>query len=65
MTERVFLITVREVTPEPLTVAQAERRAIESMLAHTKGDKSKAARLLGIGRKTLYRKLEQYTAGSK
>lgn len=47
----------------PLSMAEAERQAIEQMLAHTSGDKSKAAKLLGIGRKTLYRKLEQYGAG--
>lgn len=50
-------------TTTPLSMAQAERQAIEQMLAHTSGDKSKAAKLLGIGRKTLYRKLEQYGAG--
>jgi two-component system, NtrC family, response regulator HydG len=37
-----------------------ERRLIEQTLAYTQGDKSRAANMLGIGRKTLYRKLEQY-----
>lgn len=37
-----------------------ERRVIEGTLAYTNGDKSRAAQILGIGRKTLYRKLEQY-----
>lgn len=37
-----------------------ERRLIEQTLAYTQGDKSRAANMLGIGRKTLYRKLEEY-----
>ncbi|MBL8149343.1 MAG: sigma-54-dependent Fis family transcriptional regulator [Blastocatellia bacterium] len=37
-----------------------ERRIIEQTLNFTKGDKTKTASILGIGRKTLYRKLEQY-----
>ncbi|HEX9926957.1 MAG TPA: sigma 54-interacting transcriptional regulator [Pyrinomonadaceae bacterium] len=44
----------------PATIDEIEREAIEATLHFTKGDKSRAARLLGIGRKTLYRKLEQY-----
>jgi two-component system NtrC family response regulator len=39
---------------------EIERETIQATLELTKGDKSRAARLLGIGRKTLYRKLEQY-----
>ena len=39
---------------------EIERQAIEATLDYTKGDKSHAARALGIGRKTLYRKLDQY-----
>ncbi len=44
----------------PSTMDDVERRVIEATLDYTEGDKSNAARLLGIGRKTLYRKLEQY-----
>jgi two-component system response regulator HydG len=44
----------------PTPMEDVERRVIEQTLIHTNGDKAKAARLLGIGRKTLYRKLEQY-----
>lgn len=44
----------------PTLMADAERSLIEQTLIHTNGDKAKAARLLGIGRKTLYRKLDQY-----
>ncbi|MDQ3131928.1 MAG: sigma 54-interacting transcriptional regulator [Acidobacteriota bacterium] len=44
----------------PATIEEIERRAIELALDYTSGDKSRASRLLNIGRKTLYRKLEQY-----
>jgi len=44
----------------PASMEQIERRAIEATLEYTEGDKSRAARLLDIGRKTLYRKLDQY-----
>ena len=37
-----------------------ERRTILRALGQTKGDKLSAARLLGIGKTTLYRKLKQY-----
>ena len=37
-----------------------ERRAIEIALAHTRGDKPLAARLLGIATRTLYRHLEEH-----
>ena len=49
-----FQITV------PSSMEEIERQAIEATLDYTAGDKSHAARALGIGRKTLYRKLEQY-----
>ncbi|MGH9942207.1 MAG: helix-turn-helix domain-containing protein, partial [Pyrinomonadaceae bacterium] len=44
----------------PSTLDDIERRAIETTLAYTGGDKTHAARALGIGRKTLYRKLQEY-----
>ena len=44
----------------PSSMEEIERQAIEATLDYTEGDKSHAARALGIGRKTLYRKLEQY-----
>jgi two-component system, NtrC family, response regulator AtoC len=44
----------------PALMEDVERQVIEQTLLFTDGDKAKAARLLGIGRKTLYRKLEQY-----
>jgi two-component system response regulator HydG len=51
--------TTFEVTV-PSSMDEIERAAIEATLDYTKGDKTHAARALGIGRKTLYRKLEHY-----
>jgi transcriptional regulator with GAF, ATPase, and Fis domain len=45
----------------PSTMEEIEKQAIEFALDYTAGDKSRASRLLNIGRKTLYRKLEQYS----
>ncbi|AGA34827.1 two component, sigma54 specific, transcriptional regulator, Fis family - like protein [Thioalkalivibrio nitratireducens DSM 14787] len=39
------------------TLEELEARYIRQVLAHTGGNKQRAARILGIGRKTLYRKL--------
>jgi len=44
----------------PSSMEEIERQAIEATLDYTNGDKSQAARALGIGRKTIYRKLDQY-----
>ncbi len=44
----------------PSALDEVERKIIEATLDYTDGDKSQASRLLNIGRKTLYRKLEQY-----
>jgi DNA-binding NtrC family response regulator len=43
-----------------MTVAEAERQLIEATLRHTHGDKPRAASMLGIGLRTLYRKLADY-----
>ncbi|HYX27821.1 MAG TPA: helix-turn-helix domain-containing protein, partial [Pyrinomonadaceae bacterium] len=48
----------------PSPIEEIERRAIEATLDYTSGDKTRAARLLNIGRKTIYRKLEQYNGKS-
>src|SRR5579883_1328625 len=45
---------------EVLPLDELERRAILSTLRQTGGDKQAAARMLGIGKTTLYRKLKQY-----
>lgn len=39
---------------------EVERRAIEQAITYTRGDRTTAAQLLGIGRTTLYRKLKEY-----
>ena len=45
---------------ELLPLDELERRAILRTLRQTTGDKLAAARILGIGKTTLYRKLKQY-----
>jgi transcriptional regulator with PAS, ATPase and Fis domain len=45
---------------ELVPLAEMERRAIMHALQQTDGDKLAAARLLGIGKTTLYRKLQEY-----
>jgi DNA-binding NtrC family response regulator len=46
--------------PMVVPLLELERRAIVNALEYTKGDRSVAAHLLGIGRTTLYRKLKEY-----
>jgi two-component system response regulator HydG len=43
----------------PLTLEDAERRAILAALEHTSGHRTRTAKLLGIDRKTLYTKLKE------
>jgi two-component system, NtrC family, response regulator HydG len=43
-----------------MTVEEAERHLIAATLRHTGGHKPKAAAMLGIGLRTLYRKMRQY-----
>jgi DNA-binding NtrC family response regulator len=46
-----------------LTLAELEREYIERVLAAEGGNKTRAAQRLGLDRKTLYRKLEEYARG--
>jgi DNA-binding NtrC family response regulator len=47
--------------PQSVTpLAEVEKRAILHAIDYTKGDRTVAAALLGIGRTTLYRKLKEY-----
>src|SRR5207247_7948484 len=43
-----------------MTMAQIERAAIEAALKETRGNRRKAAEILDIGERTLYRKLRDY-----
>jgi DNA-binding NtrC family response regulator len=43
-----------------MTMAQIERAAIEAALRETRGNRRKAAEILDIGERTLYRKLRDY-----
>jgi two-component system NtrC family response regulator len=43
-----------------LDLETVERQHIQKVLAHTRGNKTETARLLGIGLTTLYRKLDEY-----
>jgi DNA-binding NtrC family response regulator len=43
-----------------LTLAEVEREYIEQVLESEGGNKTRAANRLGLDRKTLYRKLEEY-----
>ncbi|HEX9393964.1 MAG TPA: sigma-54 dependent transcriptional regulator [Gemmatimonadales bacterium] len=43
-----------------MTMAEVERAAIEAALKETRGNRRKAAEVLGIGERTLYRKLKEY-----
>jgi DNA-binding NtrC family response regulator len=44
-----------------MTVEEAERQLIAATLRHCGHDKPRAAAMLGIGLRTLYRKIKLYT----
>jgi len=71
--ERLDLPTIITGAPEKLTsnlatekrivpLYELEKHAIENAIASLNGDKLMAAKLLGIGKTTLYRKLKEYGA---
>jgi DNA-binding NtrC family response regulator len=45
---------------EDFNVEEMEKELIQKALTYTKGNRKKAAQLLGIGERTLYRKLDKY-----
>lgn len=53
---------MQDATPaeRPVTLAVAERRHILAVLAHTKGNRGEAAKILGIDPATLWRRLKKY-----
>jgi len=48
--------------PKIIPMAELEKRTILSAITELNGDKLQAARMLGIGKTTLYRKLKDYAA---
>jgi DNA-binding NtrC family response regulator len=44
----------------PSTMDEIEKQVIQATLDYASGDKTRAARLLNIGRRTLYRKIDEY-----
>ncbi len=44
-----------------MTLAEAEEKAIRSAILKAEGNKNEAARILGVHRTTLYKKLEEYS----
>jgi DNA-binding NtrC family response regulator len=53
---RTIVLPQQDVVP----LQELEKRAIQHALLHTRGDRTTAAQMLGIGRTTLYRKLKEY-----
>ncbi len=55
------MITLKAKTSNRLTLAELEEEYVKETLMLTKGNKSRAAQLLGISRKNLYERLERYS----
>jgi len=58
--KRSHVVVAADSAAELVTLAEVERRYIEQVMDSLNGNKTEAARVLGVGRKTLYRKLETY-----
>ena len=54
------MMTISQPTNGILPMAELEKQSIMNALTQVNGDKMLAARLLGIGKTTLYRKLKEY-----
>ena len=61
--ERSHVLITSDDPAELAPLEAVERRYILRVMEAVGGNKTLAARVLGVGRKTLYRKLEQYKAG--
>jgi two-component system response regulator HydG len=46
-----------------MTIRDAERQLIQSTLQAAEGNRTEAAKMLGIGERTLYRKIKEYELG--
>ena len=60
-----FTSSVRNSTGKPTTLADFEKKYIANILAQAKGNKSEAARLMGIPRSTLMGKLRKHSTTKK
>lgn len=54
------LVPVNQTPLVGMTIADVERLMIERTLDHTEGNREQAAKMLGIGTRTLYRKIKEY-----
>ncbi len=55
------LLSASDGSARILPIAELEKQSILSTIAQLNGDKLQAARVLGIGKTTLYRKLKEYS----
>ncbi len=55
-----FLLNESGNPADALKLSEIEKQHIRRVMAYTKGNKTKASELLGIGLATLYRKIEEY-----
>jgi transcriptional regulator of acetoin/glycerol metabolism len=53
-------LVVGQAVAQQLTLHDLEKEYIGKILENTRGNKTEAARILGVDRTTLYRKLEEY-----
>lgn len=58
-----FVVTEAAALPTPESLEAAEARHIAAMLRFTRGNKRKAALLLGVARSTLLAKIRRYQLG--
>jgi two-component system response regulator HydG len=54
------LVPVQSGTTAGLSMNDMEKNHIANTLRHTDGNRERAAKILGIGARTLYRKLKEY-----
>jgi two-component system response regulator HydG len=53
-------VTAEPIGPKIIPLVDLERKAILEAIEQLRGDKLLAAKMLGIGKTTLYRKLKEY-----